>query len=146
MNMLIWKCTGCFNQNLYIFFFVQKLYKDAWEITKPIGYTLDEKYIPVVGAKHSNYINSEVGVNLLSIPCISFWGIGYLNHLNNFCVTILQLKYKAIYEKLKGHYLAGKDVSEFPSVIHSLAFQKMRSAVRRDFYLLYYYLFQYCGI
>ncbi|XP_019377963.1 PREDICTED: nebulin isoform X5 [Gavialis gangeticus] len=75
-----------------------KLYKDAWEITKPIGYTLDEKYIPVVGAKHSNYINSE-------------------------------LKYKAIYEKLKGHYLAGKDVSEFPSVIHSLAFQKMRSAL-----------------
>ncbi|KAM9235480.1 nebulin [Leptosomus discolor] len=75
-----------------------KLYKNAWEISKPIGYTLDEKYIPVVGAKHANYINSE-------------------------------LKYKEIYEKLKGHYLAGKEIGDFPSVIHSLAFQKMRSAL-----------------
>ncbi|XP_042664473.1 nebulin [Tyto alba] len=75
-----------------------KLYKKAWEISKPIGYTLDEKYIPLVGAKRANYINSE-------------------------------LKYKEIYEKLKGHYLAGKDIGDFPSVIHSLAFQKMRSAL-----------------
>ncbi|XP_069636803.1 nebulin isoform X49 [Haliaeetus albicilla] len=75
-----------------------KLYKKAWEISKPIGYTLDEKYIPVVGAKRANYINSE-------------------------------LKYKEIYEKLKGHYLAGKEIGDFPSVIHSLAFQKMRSAL-----------------
>ncbi|XP_061861193.1 nebulin [Colius striatus] len=75
-----------------------KLYKKAWEVTKPIGYTLDEKYIPVVGAKHANYVNSE-------------------------------LKYKAIYEKLKGHYLAGKEIGDFPSVIHSLAFQKIRSAL-----------------
>ncbi|XP_059676690.1 nebulin [Gavia stellata] len=75
-----------------------KLYKNAWEISKPIGYTLDEKYIPLVGAKHANYINSE-------------------------------LKYKEIYEKLKGHYLAGKEIGDFPSVIHSLAFQKMRSAL-----------------
>ncbi|XP_075613453.1 nebulin isoform X32 [Balearica regulorum gibbericeps] len=75
-----------------------KLYKNAWEISKPIAYTLDEKYIPLVGAKHANYINSE-------------------------------LKYKEIYEKLKGHYLAGKDIGDFPSVIHSLAFQKIRSAL-----------------
>nr|XP_009664794.1 PREDICTED: nebulin [Struthio camelus australis] len=75
-----------------------KLYKNAWEISKPIGYTLDEKYIPLVGAKRANYINSE-------------------------------LKYKEIYEKLKGHYLAGKDIGDFPSVIHSLAFQKIRSAL-----------------
>ncbi|XP_019325967.1 PREDICTED: nebulin isoform X10 [Aptenodytes forsteri] len=75
-----------------------KLYKNAWEISKPIGYTLDEKYIPLVGAKHANYINSE-------------------------------LKYKEIYEKLKGHYLAGKEIGDFPSVIHSLAFQKIRSAL-----------------
>ncbi|XP_068263715.1 nebulin isoform X14 [Nyctibius grandis] len=75
-----------------------KRYKNAWEISKPIGYTLDEKYIPVVGAKRANYINSE-------------------------------LKYKEIYEKLKGHYLAGKEIGDFPSVIHSLAFQKMRSAL-----------------
>ncbi|XP_065696610.1 nebulin isoform X19 [Patagioenas fasciata] len=75
-----------------------KLYKKAWEVSKPIGYTLDEKYIPLVGAKHANYINSE-------------------------------LKYKAIYEKLKGHYLAGKDIGDFPSVVHSLAFQKTRSAL-----------------
>ncbi|XP_074767044.1 nebulin [Athene noctua] len=75
-----------------------KLYKKAWEVSKPIGYTLDEKYIPVVGAKRANYINSE-------------------------------LKYKEIYEKLKGHYLAGKDIGDFPSVVHSLAFQKIRSAL-----------------
>ncbi|GAB0191287.1 nebulin [Grus japonensis] len=75
-----------------------KLYKNAWEVSKPIAYTLDEKYIPLVGAKHANYINSE-------------------------------LKYKEIYEKLKGHYLAGKDIGDFPSVIHSLAFQKIRSAL-----------------
>ncbi|POI31920.1 hypothetical protein CIB84_004329 [Bambusicola thoracicus] len=75
-----------------------KLYKRDWEISKPIGYTLDAKYIPLVGAKHANYVNSE-------------------------------LKYKEIYEKLKGHYLAGKDIGDFPSVVHSLAFQKIRSAL-----------------
>ncbi|XP_068051198.1 nebulin isoform X11 [Anomalospiza imberbis] len=76
----------------------EKHYKKAWELSKPIGYTLDEKYVPLVGAKHANHINSE-------------------------------LKYKEIYEKLKGHYLAGKDIGDFPSVIHSLEFQKMRSAL-----------------
>ncbi|XP_010000558.1 PREDICTED: nebulin [Chaetura pelagica] len=75
-----------------------KLYKNAWEVSKPTGYSLDDKYVPLVGAKHANYINSE-------------------------------LKYKAVYEKLKGHYLAGKEIGDFPSVIHSLAFQKMRSAL-----------------
>uniref|UniRef100_A0A8V0Y4B1 Nebulin n=1 Tax=Gallus gallus TaxID=9031 RepID=A0A8V0Y4B1_CHICK len=75
-----------------------KLYKRDWEVCKPIGYTLDAKYIPLVGAKHANYVNSE-------------------------------LKYKEIYEKLKGHYLAGKDIGDFPSVVHSLAFQKIRSAL-----------------
>ncbi|XP_041260939.1 nebulin isoform X25 [Onychostruthus taczanowskii] len=76
----------------------EKHYKKAWELSKPIGYSLDEKYVPLVGAKHANHINSE-------------------------------RKYKEIYEKLKGHYLAGKDISDFPSVIHSLEFQKMRSAL-----------------
>ncbi|XP_037998029.1 nebulin isoform X30 [Motacilla alba alba] len=76
----------------------EKHYKKAWEQSKPIGYSLDEKYVPLVGAKHANHINSE-------------------------------LKYKEIYEKLKGHYLAGKDIGDFPSVIHSLEFQKMRSAL-----------------
>ncbi|XP_059708466.1 nebulin isoform X20 [Haemorhous mexicanus] len=76
----------------------EKHYKKAWELSKPIGYSLDEKYVPLVGAKHANQINSE-------------------------------LKYKEIYEKLKGHYLAGKDIGDFPSVIHSLEFQKMRSAL-----------------
>ncbi|XP_065607404.1 nebulin isoform X8 [Cyrtonyx montezumae] len=75
-----------------------KLYKRDWEVSKPIGYTLDAKYIPLVGAKHANYVNSE-------------------------------RKYKELYEKLKGHYLAGKDISDFPSVVHSLAFQKTRSAL-----------------
>ncbi|KAJ8784228.1 hypothetical protein J1605_008379 [Eschrichtius robustus] len=72
------------------------LYKGAWEGTKAYGYTLDERYIPIVGAKHADFVNSE-------------------------------LKYKETYEKLKGHYLAGKEISEFPNVVHSLDFQKMRS-------------------
>ncbi|XP_032258725.1 nebulin [Phoca vitulina] len=80
------------------------LYKGAWEGTKAYGYTLDERYIPIVGAKHADYVNSE-------------------------------LKYKETYEKLKGHYLAGKEISEFPGVVHSLDFQKMRSVLnyRRDY-------------
>lgn len=40
-----------------------------------------------------------------------------------------QLKYKETYEKQKGHYLAGKEISEFPGVVHCLDFQKMRSVV-----------------
>ncbi|XP_035879398.1 nebulin isoform X22 [Phyllostomus discolor] len=74
------------------------LYKGAWEGTKAYGYTLDERYIPIVGAKHADYVNSE-------------------------------LKYKETYEKQKGHYLAGKEVSEFPEVLHCLDFQKMRSVL-----------------
>nr|XP_033800807.1 nebulin isoform X21 [Geotrypetes seraphini] len=38
-----------------------------------------------------------------------------------------ELKYKEIYEKQKGHYLAGTHISDFPGVVHSLSFQKMRS-------------------
>ncbi|XP_055973598.1 nebulin [Sorex fumeus] len=80
------------------------LYKGAWEGNKAYGYTLDERYIPIVGAKHADYVNSE-------------------------------LKYKETYEKQKGHYLAGKEISEFPGVVHSLDFQKMRSALnyRKDY-------------
>ncbi|XP_039711597.1 nebulin [Pteropus medius] len=80
------------------------LYKGAWEGTKAYGYTLDERYIPIVGAKHADYVNSE-------------------------------LKYKETFEKQKGHYLAGKEISEFPGVVHCLDFQKMRSALnyRRDY-------------
>lgn len=43
----------------------------------------------------------------------------------------LQLKYKETFEKQKGHYLAGKEISEFPGVVHCLDFQKMRSAVSK---------------
>ncbi|XP_051842395.1 nebulin isoform X26 [Antechinus flavipes] len=74
------------------------LYKGSWEGSKAYGYTLDERYIPIVGAKNADYVNSL-------------------------------LKYKEVYEKQKGHYLAGKHISEFPAVIHSLDFQKMRSAL-----------------
>uniref|UniRef100_A0A8D1GGM7 SH3 domain-containing protein n=1 Tax=Sus scrofa TaxID=9823 RepID=A0A8D1GGM7_PIG len=76
------------------------LYKGAWEGTKAYGYTLDERYIPIVGAKHADFVNSE-------------------------------LKYKETYEKQKGHYLAGKEISEFPNVVHCLDFQKMRSVVSK---------------
>nr|XP_019593003.1 PREDICTED: nebulin isoform X19 [Rhinolophus sinicus] len=40
-----------------------------------------------------------------------------------------ELKYKETFEKQKGHYLAGKEISEFPSVVHCLDFQKMSSAL-----------------
>uniref|UniRef100_A0A8C6YMV4 Nebulin n=1 Tax=Naja naja TaxID=35670 RepID=A0A8C6YMV4_NAJNA len=79
------------------------IYKDAWESNKAYGYTLPPDYIPIVGAKHADYINS-------------------------------QLKYKTTYEKLKGHYLAGKHKKDFPSVLHCLAFQKMRSLAYRKNY------------
>ena len=46
-------------------------------------------------------------------------------------VPTSQLKYKETYEKQKGHYLAGKEISEFPGVVHCLDFQKMRSAVSK---------------
>lgn len=46
-------------------------------------------------------------------------------------VPTSQLKYKETYEKQKGHYLAGKEISEFPGVVHCLDFQKMRSVVSR---------------
>lgn len=46
-------------------------------------------------------------------------------------VPTSQLKYKETYEKLKGHYLAGKEISEFPNVVHCLDFQKMRSLVSK---------------
>nr|XP_035160810.2 nebulin isoform X8 [Callithrix jacchus] len=36
------------------------LYKGAWEGTKAYGYTLDERYIPIVGAKHADLVNSEL--------------------------------------------------------------------------------------
>uniref|UniRef100_A0A803TYB2 Nebulin n=1 Tax=Anolis carolinensis TaxID=28377 RepID=A0A803TYB2_ANOCA len=74
------------------------VYKDAWQQGKAIGYTLPPDYIPIVGAKHADYVNS-------------------------------QLKYKETYEKQKGHYLAGAEINDFPSVVHSLAFQKIRSAL-----------------
>ncbi|KAH0621391.1 hypothetical protein JD844_022635 [Phrynosoma platyrhinos] len=74
------------------------VYKELWEQGKAIGYTLPPDYIPIVGAKHADYINS-------------------------------QLKYKDVYEKQKGHYLAGAHINDFPSVVHSLAFQKIRSAL-----------------
>ncbi|XP_063789619.1 nebulin isoform X5 [Pseudophryne corroboree] len=73
-----------------------KLYKDAWDSTKALGYQLDAKYIPIVGAKHAKTVSSE-------------------------------LKYKEHHMKEKGHYLAGAHIGDFPSVVHSLAFQKMRS-------------------
>ncbi|KAM4697895.1 LOW QUALITY PROTEIN: nebulin [Rhinophrynus dorsalis] len=38
-----------------------------------------------------------------------------------------ELKYKEDYEREKGHYLAGGHIDDFPSVVRSLAFQKMRS-------------------
>lgn len=48
---------------------------------------------------------------------------------NRSHVCVLQLKYKLEHEKQKGHYLAGTQINDFQSVVHSLAFQKMRSAV-----------------
>ncbi|XP_067843251.1 nebulin isoform X14 [Heptranchias perlo] len=45
------------------------------------------------------------------------------------------LKYKELYEKLKGHYLAGGDIKDFPAVIQALAVDKMRNMLdyRKDY-------------
>ncbi|KAM5152117.1 nebulin isoform 7-T8 [Mantella aurantiaca] len=37
-----------------------KLYKDSWDSSKALGYQLDEKYIPIVGAKHSKLVSSDL--------------------------------------------------------------------------------------
>ncbi|XP_041057267.1 nebulin isoform X9 [Carcharodon carcharias] len=37
------------------------------------------------------------------------------------------LKYKELYEKFKGHYLAGGDIKDFPAVIQAMAMDKMRN-------------------
>ncbi|XP_067892361.1 nebulin [Heterodontus francisci] len=37
------------------------------------------------------------------------------------------LKYKELYEKLKGHYLAGGDIKDFPAIIQAMAMDKMRN-------------------
>ncbi|XP_071978624.1 nebulin isoform X5 [Engystomops pustulosus] len=40
-----------------------------------------------------------------------------------------ELKYKEHHEKEKGHYLAGTHITDFPSVVQSLAFQKMKNVL-----------------
>lgn len=77
----IGKHNGLFSEFVCVLF-VQKRYKNAWEISKPIGYSLDEKYIPLVGAKHANYINSEVSVNLpFFYSFLFYFPISCLNEL-----------------------------------------------------------------
>ncbi|XP_069791026.1 nebulin isoform X4 [Narcine bancroftii] len=74
----------------------QKCYKNAWENSKALGYTLPPDYIPLVVAKNAENVNSN-------------------------------LKYKELFEKLKGHYLAGGDIKDFPAIIHAMAMGKMRN-------------------
>ncbi|XP_043930823.1 nebulin isoform X2 [Protopterus annectens] len=76
--------------------FSKKLYTDDWDSSKALSYTLDSRYIPLVGAKNTG--------NVVSL-----------------------LKYKDTYEKTKGHYLAGTHITDFPSVVQSLAVEKMKS-------------------
>ncbi|XP_066543724.1 nebulin isoform X4 [Amia ocellicauda] len=82
----------------------EKLYKSLWDDTKATGYQLSADYLPLVGAKHTKNIVSDI-------------------------------KYKDAYEKAKGHYMAGKDISDFPSVVRSLAVEKMKSLMtyRKDY-------------
>lgn len=54
------------------------------------------------------------------------------SHLMHPMFVFSQLKYKETYEKQKGHYLAGTQIDDFQNVVHSLAFQKIRSAVSRS--------------
>ncbi|XP_072882764.1 nebulin isoform X34 [Hemitrygon akajei] len=84
--------------------FSQNCYKDAWETSKALGYTLPPDYLPLVVAKRAENVSSN-------------------------------LKYKELYEKLKGHYLAGGDIKDFPAIIHSMAMGKMRNMMdyRQDY-------------
>ncbi|MGH0165547.1 UNVERIFIED_CONTAM: hypothetical protein FKN15_048633 [Acipenser sinensis] len=74
----------------------EKLYKEQWDSSKATGYQLPIDHLPLVIAKKTKTIVSDV-------------------------------KYKEEHEKAKGHYLAGKDISEFPSVVRSMAVEKMKS-------------------
>ncbi|XP_041118198.1 nebulin-like isoform X12 [Polyodon spathula] len=74
----------------------EKLYKEQWDNSKATGYQLPVDHLPLVIAKKTKTIVSDV-------------------------------KYKEEHEKAKGHYLAGKDISEFPSVVRSMAVEKMKS-------------------
>ncbi|XP_041119147.1 nebulin-like isoform X27 [Polyodon spathula] len=74
----------------------EKLYKEQWDNSKATGYQLPIDHLPLVIAKKTKTIVSDV-------------------------------KYKEEHEKAKGHYLAGKDISEFPSVVHSMAVEKLKS-------------------
>ncbi|MGH0162934.1 UNVERIFIED_CONTAM: hypothetical protein FKN15_044047 [Acipenser sinensis] len=76
----------------------EKLYKEQWDSSKATGYQLPIDHLPLVIAKKTKTIVSDV-------------------------------KYKEEHEKAKGHYLAGKDISEFPSVVRSMAVEKMKSLV-----------------
>ncbi|MBN3325457.1 NEBU protein, partial [Atractosteus spatula] len=74
----------------------EKVYKSNWDGTKATSYQLPPDHLPLVGAKHTKQIVSDI-------------------------------KYKEAHEKAKGHYLAGKDIHDFPSVVHSSAIEKMKS-------------------
>lgn len=52
----------------------QILYKGAWEGTNAYGCTLHRRYIPIVGAKHANYVNSEVSGGFSSVHLRVFSG------------------------------------------------------------------------
>ncbi|XP_069052599.1 nebulin isoform X17 [Lepisosteus oculatus] len=74
----------------------EKVYKSNWDGTKATSYQLPPDHLPLVGAKHTKQIVSDI-------------------------------KYKEAHEKAKGHYLAGKDIRDFPNVVHSSAIEKMKS-------------------
>uniref|UniRef100_H0V4T7 Nebulin n=1 Tax=Cavia porcellus TaxID=10141 RepID=H0V4T7_CAVPO len=66
------------------------LYKGAWEGTKAYGYTLDERYIPIVGAKHADFVNSEVSTTF------SFPRFGVI-------LNVKSLNYRKHYEDTKAN-------------------------------------------
>lgn len=70
---------------------------------------------------------------LSSLLCL-WWACSWFFHLICLMIVFLQLKYKETYEKQKGHYLAGTQINDFPAVVHSLSFQKIRSAVSKSLF------------
>ncbi|XP_067405578.1 nebulin isoform X28 [Emydura macquarii macquarii] len=98
-----------------------KLYKHSWETGKAIGYTLPPEYIPIVGAKHADYINSELKYKeayehikakgyTLGPKAVGF------EHIKNVNKVLNERLYREIYHKNKDKIHTTPDTPEIRQV------------------------------
>ncbi|CAN2389051.1 Nebulin-like [Pristimantis euphronides] len=106
-------------------------YKETFNLEK--GHYIGSAETPVIS--HSKEMSKLASDKLYKDSWDSTKALGY--QLDASYIPIVgakrarlassELKYKEHHEKEKGHYLAGTHITDFPSVVHSLAFQKMKS-------------------